>query len=340
MSVSVFIPSHITGFFSIKNDKNPLKKGSCGTGVLIDKGVTTQVKSTNNKNKKNNESTNNFINIFINGQKDTKNEKITLKTIQIIEKQLKLKIEEGIRIEHYIDVPIGAGFGTSASCALGTAIGISKYFNLNISKTQMEQIAHLAEISLGSGLGDILSQTSKGVVIREFPGAPGIGKTKEITKLNSYYKSPNTKENNIEDNIFEDLRVITKTFGEIDTSSIIQNPKHQSMINKIGLIMQKKIIDSPTIENFLDYSYEFAIKTNLMSKQLLNTINDLNNYSIKASMAMLGNTIFAITNKENLENIRNIESIENIKNVENNNTINNFYDFEIYKIHHHGRRIY
>jgi pantoate kinase len=320
MSVSIFIPSHITGFFSINNAKNPLKKGSCGAGLLLDKGVTTRIEYSSNDN--NNKET--YVNVIINGKKDVDNEKITLKTLKIMEKECGLKFKDNLTIYHDIEVPVGSGFGTSASCALGTAIGISKYLNIPISIEKAGQIAHLAEISLGSGLGDVLSQTGKGIVIREYPGAPGIGKIKSIKKSN-FYSIGEGKDH------FKDLLVLTKTIGEIDTSSIIQNPLQVKNINKIGLTMQKKILNDPTIENFMNCSYEFAKKTNLMSKEVLTIVETLRKSSIDSAMAMLGNTVFAITEKENLYHLEN----------ENNKKKNNLKisDFEIHKIDNKGIRI-
>ena len=46
MTVSLFIPSHITGFFSIENNPDPLKNGSCGAGFLLDRGVKTTIKNS------------------------------------------------------------------------------------------------------------------------------------------------------------------------------------------------------------------------------------------------------------------------------------------------------
>ncbi|WP_225370721.1 GHMP family kinase ATP-binding protein [Methanobrevibacter arboriphilus] len=197
-------------------------------------------------------------------KKDPKNELITLKTIEILKPHIiknsgKFELKDDLLINHEINVPVGSGFGTSASCSFGTAIGLSKIFNLNLSNNQAGQIAHLTEVELGSGLGDVLSQTSKGIMIRTSPGAPGIGKTNIIRDKNN----------------FSDVLILTKTFGEIDTSSIIEDPKMKKNINKFGLIMQERIINNPTIENFMDCSYEFAKKTGLMNKELLKIVNEL-----------------------------------------------------------------
>ena len=317
MKVSVFVPSHITGFFSIYNNENPLKKGSYGAGILIDKGVNTSIKTLEKQNIDLNDESNGdlnkkkSINITINGKKDNINEIITLKTIEILEKNLKLKdkkiFNQEIAIEHTINVPIRAGFGTSASCALGTAIGFSKLFNLSLSKIEAGQIAHLAELELKSGLGDVLSQTSKGIVIRKSPGAPGIGKTENITHLEKTDSNINKEKlSKNEKNDFSDIYVLSKTFGQIDTASIIQNPIKVKKINEIGLNMQKKIIANPTVQNFIGCSYKFAKKTDLMTDEISSIVEDLKKYTIGTSMGMLGNTVFALSKKENLNNINDI----------------------------------
>lgn len=268
MKVSVFVPSHITGFFTIANSDNPLKKGSCGAGLLLDKGVLTTVKSSEKDNK---------IDIKINGKKDLKHEFIAIKTLELIKKDF--KIEEGLKINQKIEVPQGSGFGTSASSALGVAIGFFKLFNINISLKSATHYAHRAEIELGSGLGDVIAETSKGIVIRKKPGSLGIGKVESIES-----------EKNL-----SNIYVITKTLGEIDTGSIIGNPSHQKKINEIGSDIQKKFINRPTVENFLKYSFEFAKKTSLINENILEIVNELNKCTLGASMAMLGNTAFALS---------------------------------------------
>ncbi|MCL2156954.1 MAG: pantoate kinase [Methanobrevibacter sp.] len=268
MKVSVFVPSHITGFFSIANDDNPAKKGSCGAGVLLDKGVLTTIKSSRKENK---------VEIKINGKKDIKNETISIKTLELIKKDF--KIEEGLKINQNIEVPVGSGFGTSASSALGVAIAFFKSANINISLESASQYAHRAEIELKSGLGDVIGQTSKGIVLRKKPGAPGFGEVESVKNENEL------------DNIY----VITKTLGKIDNDSILGNPTFQKRINGIGFDILKKFMINPNIENFLKYSLEFAKKTKLINEDVLEIVNEMNKHTLGASMAMLGNTAFAFS---------------------------------------------
>jgi pantoate kinase len=268
MECSIFVPSHITGFFQIQDHENPLKKGSRGAGVVMDKGVITRIKTSKNDHK---------INIKINGKIDSFNDSITRKTIELLQKKafLKYGFAKGFKIEHEIQVPIGCGFGTSAACALGTSLGLSRIFNLPLTYNQAAGVAHQAEVELGTGLGDLIAETSGGIVIRLKEGSPEFGKLDQI--------------------ITEPLFVIAKTIGEIDTSSIIQNPKHQNTINQTGQGMLNQLLKEPTPQKFMSLSYEFAEKTSLMNENLKELVDILNDETIGASMAMLGNTAFALS---------------------------------------------
>lgn len=264
MECSIFTPSHITGFFQIIDNINPLKKGSRGAGVVMDKGVLTTIKTSKIDNN---------IDIKINGKSDTFPDSITLKTIELLQKMFPFSV--GFKIEHEIQVPVGCGFGTSAACALGTVYGLSYLLNLPMTFNEVSQVAHQAEVELGTGLGDLIAETCGGIVLRLKEGAPGFGKTDKISS--------------------EPLFVISKTLGDIDTSSIIQDPYHQKKINETGEGMLKELLKKPTTEKFMQLSNDFANKTSLMSNEVKEMVNILNEETLGASMAMLGNTAFALS---------------------------------------------
>ena len=106
--ISVFVPSHITGFFSIFDNENPLLKGSLGAGVLLDKGVITEIdkieESDSNAPSKD-------LSIIINGKNDEYNEVIIRKTIDFMDNDFnKEEIQfnlDNIVINQTIQVPIG-----------------------------------------------------------------------------------------------------------------------------------------------------------------------------------------------------------------------------------------
>lgn len=267
--ISVFVPGHITGFFSIYPKTNKLAHGSLGCGVLLDKGVVTTLKASHNDG----------INIKINGKKDEYHETISDKTIEIINRNYNLEDYlsrlniNGIEINHEIEVPIGCGFGTSASTSLGLAMGLKEFLKLPISYTEAGKYAHLSEVSLNSGLGDVIAEMSKGIVLRIKPGAPGFGETTHIES---------------------DYSVVSKSLGKIDTSSIITNPDYQKRITTEGINAQKRYIENPSSENFIKCSYEFSKNTGLFNNEINDMINEFNEFCIGSSMAMIGNTVYGL----------------------------------------------
>jgi len=271
MKCSVFVPSHITGFFEIIDNDNPLIKGSRGAGVVMDKGVITKIRIVDG----------NGIEIKINGKKHPRNASITEKTLEIMKNNFNLE-DKKIKIEHEVQVPIGAGFGISAAFAIGTSLGISKILELPLTFNKAAQIAHLAEVEMKSGLGDVIGELSGGIPLRVKEGAPGVGITDKIVLKDS-----------------EELFVISKTFGEINTADIIEDPVHKRKINEMGRNLLQELIKDPKPEKFMELSRKFAENTGLMGSEVKETVEILESETIGASMAMLGNTAFAISENEN-----------------------------------------
>ena len=175
MTNSVFVPGHITGFFSIENHEVSLKNGSCGAGFLLSKGVKTTISPSDE------------LEIDVNqGNRTVIDEVLSI-----------LDVETNFRIAQDIQLPIGAGFGTSAASALSLSLALNEFLDLGYSDELCGQVAHMAEVNLGAGLGDVIAQTGKGLVLRTSPGAPGIGEIESFE---------------------HDVFIAYKTFGEIETS--------------------------------------------------------------------------------------------------------------------------
>ncbi|OED30425.1 pantoate kinase [Methanosphaera sp. WGK6] len=265
--IKVFVPAHITGFFEIIPNNNPYLKGSKGAGITLDDGVITHTKISDGTGN---------INIYTNNKKEVLNT-ISLKTIEIIKKKYNLNLSSyDITINHESKLPISAGFGTSAGFALGISFTLPVLLGINITYKQAGEIAHLAEISQSSGLGDVISEIYGGCVIRLKEGAPSYGVIDKIPITRPIY-------------------VITKTIGLLETSEIIENPLHQKRINKSGSILLKRILTNPHITNFIKLSRIFANDTQLINSELQEILEILDEESIGSSMAMLGNTAFALS---------------------------------------------
>ncbi|WP_407374532.1 pantoate kinase [Methanobrevibacter sp.] len=279
MSNSVFVPGHITGFFTIENHEIKLKNGSCGVGFLLTKGVKTTISDSEK------------LTVDVNQGGTT----VVDEVLSILETDANFKITQDIQL------PIGAGFGTSAASALSLTLALNEYLDLGYSLELCGQIAHMAEVNLGGGLGDVIAQTGKGLVLRTKPGAPGIGEIKSFK---------------------EDVYVAWKTFGEIKTADIIQNSELKRTITASGLKYLEMFESEPTMDNFLSFSNRFANDIGLMSDEVKEHVDYFNSSVniLGSSMAMLGNTVFAFAYDEDAFKNLNIEDLH-IDKLNNNGII-------------------
>ena len=276
MSNSVFVPGHITGFFTIEEHEISLKKGSCGAGFLLSQGVRTTIEPDDE------------LTVNVNQGDST----VVDEVLSIME------IDDDFKITQDIQLPIGAGFGTSAASALSLSLALNEFLDLNYPKELCGQIAHMAEVNLGGGLGDVIAQTGHGMVLRTGPGAPGVGEIKSFD---------------------QNVSVAWKTFGGIDTSSIIQNPSQKEVIYDVGLKYLEFFEEKPSLRNFLDFSCKFSEETGLMSDEVKELVDYFNSRDdiLGSSMAMLGNTVFAFAENESAFKNLDIEGlhIDKVNNV-------------------------
>jgi len=245
--------------------------GSLGVGFSIRDGVTTTVKVKPFQNEKSK------FQIKISGY-----ESDNLQVSKfVINEFMKLVPEENnfIDVHHKITVPVGYGLGCSGAVALSLALALDQALHTKLTKIKIGQIAHIAEISCKTGLGDVLASYHGGFEIRTKCGAPGIGHVEKIT----------TDYN----------QVIMICFSPISTKQFLD--EKLSSINGLGEKMVKKFIISKDPEQFQDMSVEFAKYIQVMTPKMDTVITDLQKNGIKCGVALFGETIFTLI-PEHLEN--------------------------------------
>jgi pantoate kinase len=153
-----FAPGHITGFFAAVQRDDALDTGSRGAGVVVDDGVTADVREAA-------ETT-----VYLDDEEVE---------FDAVERVLGMS-DVTARVEIQTDVPVGCGFGVSGAAALATGLAANEEFSLGHEDEQMAAAAHVADVLAGTGLGDVVPQLLGGVVTRVEPGAPEIGLFGEI----------------------------------------------------------------------------------------------------------------------------------------------------------------
>ena len=274
MRGAAFCPAHITGFFKADLESESLEsKGSLGAGFSIRDGVTTtvQVRKSDKKD----------FQLKITGYKPDN----TLVSEFVIKKFLDL-IDENyfVDVHHNISVPVGYGLGCSAAVALSLSLALDQALGIQLSKIEIGQIAHNAEISCKTGLGDVLAAFHGGFEIRTKSGAPGIG---SVEKIDTEYNS-----------------VIMICFAPISTPEFLRDKL--SSINGLGGKMVHKLLASKDTNEFQDMSLEFAKYIKVVTPKMQMVIDELQENDIKCGVALFGETIFVLSTSKLEDKVLNI----------------------------------
>jgi pantoate kinase len=280
-TAKAFSPAGISSFFEICDnapDGAPMtdfeRIGSRGGGFVIQKGVHTQAEVTAAKG--------NTIEIYINGQLAPEAE-----TTRTVAETLLAKTHKkyAITIGHRVEVPIGAGFGSSAAGALSTALALSNALGLELTYNQLGRIAHATEVKCKTGLGTVGPIMLGGCILTVEPGAPGIGVIDRIP-------------------LSTDYAVVTGVFGSTPTKQVLSSPEKKEIINRWGKKTLEEILAEPSLENFLVCCREFAEKAGFMTERLRQLVHLAEKAgAIGAAQNMVGEAVHALTREENAENI-------------------------------------
>jgi pantoate kinase len=178
---------------------------------------------------------------------------------------------EGARVLAKSEVPLAAGFGVSGALALGTALCANATFDRELSENELVTIAHGAEVQAGTGLGDVVGQARGGVPIRLEPGAPAEG---------------------VMDGIPARARVEYVTFGELSTADVLGGDTEA--LTQAGRGSLSALVAEPTLSRFMRASRRFAREAGLLTDRVAETVREVSDADGSASMAMLGETVFAL----------------------------------------------
>ncbi|KAB1186564.1 MULTISPECIES: pantoate kinase [Haloferax] len=246
---TAFVPGHITGFFSAHPDDDPAIAGSRGAGVTLSHGVTVTVEPAAETV------------VTLDG------ETITIDPVSGVLQ--KLGVTASVDAES--ELPLGSGFGVSGAVALGTALAANSAFSCGHSENELVTMAHEAEVTAGTGLGDVVAQARGGMPIRVEPGGPDHGRM---------------------DGIPARPHIEYVTFGGLSTADILGGDT--TTLTAAGETALDALVERPTVDRFLSESRRFARDANLLTDRVETAIEDVRDAGGNAAMAMLGETVFAV----------------------------------------------
>ncbi|PVX24300.1 MAG: hypothetical protein CW691_08080 [Candidatus Bathyarchaeum sp.] len=274
-----FSPAGITSFFEIC-DRTPDRKlltdperiGARGGGFSPENGVLTEVIVDEAKETQ--------AQVFINGLHCPEAE-TTLAVVEMLTK--KTSENYVITIKHDVNIPIGAGFGSSAAGALGAALGLNKVLGTNLTYNQLGKIAHAAEIKAKTGLGTVGPLLYGGCGLTIEPGAPGVSCVDRVP-------------------VSVDHRLVIGTFKPHLTKELLSSNEKREQINEWGRKTLKKILADASLENFMKCCKEYAIKTGFATEPVKNLM-DLSEKAgaVGAAQNMLGEAVHALVTVDHVD---------------------------------------
>ncbi len=275
-TATAWAPNHITGFFYSKMDSDPMQSSSLGAGVNLMRGTTTQVEA--------HPSSQNKVSVFINGERSDAE-----LTHWLVDKFFNeyVKNDYIIDIQHTIELPLSAGFGTSGSGALSLALALRKIFNIEISDEKCFQLAHIADVENKGGLGTVMAEIAGGLEIRVAFGGPGIGKVETIP-------------------LEEDHKVIVLYFGPYQTKEALSDKSLMDKVYTFGKTCVDTLLKDPSVERFLELSQWFMKKIEVATGQVSDIIKKMERNGFLCSMPLFGESVFSIQTTKAAQELRNI----------------------------------
>jgi pantoate kinase len=248
-TATAFVPGHVTGFFSAHRTGDPTTTGSRGGGLTLSDGVRVTVTPARTTR------------VDLDGRR-TEMPPVE-RVVDAFETTATVVVDS--------DLPVGSGFGVSGAAALGTALASNTVFEGDRSENDLVELAHVAEVESGTGLGDVVSQARGGIPIRVEPGAPGHG---------------------VLDGVPTSARVEYLTFGELSTAEVIEGDT--TRLSRAGERALSELRDRPTLPHLVRLSRRFAREAGLLVPEVETAIEAVSDAGGEAAMAMLGRSVFAL----------------------------------------------
>lgn len=153
-------PCHVTGIVLPETSaRDPRARGSRGAGLVLDVGVTAEAK-------------------LVPGARTSVRLEGPALVDLAISREVARRLARGlagrltVRLAH--DLPIGQGFGTSAAGATATALAVSALGGPR--RRHAIEVAHLADLFGGGGLGGVAAILGGGLEVRRVAGLPPAGR--------------------------------------------------------------------------------------------------------------------------------------------------------------------
>ncbi len=252
-----FAPGHVTGFFDPSLEaRDPRGRGSTGGGLVLGAGATAEATWTPE------------------GPSRVTVRSPAARRLPISEEVARrLAAPCGGRVEVRIvhELPIGQGFGASASGALATGLAVARATGQPTSRAV--EVAHLAELFGGGGLGGVAAILGGGVELRVRPGIPPFGRILHRLVRGSVF-----------------VGIVGRPIASPD---VLGDPRTLERIRSAAADISRGT-HAPTLAGLMDDAERFTDRLALGGARLNAEIQRLRGPGVRVAQAMFGRSFFAV----------------------------------------------
>lgn len=272
---AAFVPAHISGFFQPYEASDPERAGSRNCGPCLTLGVRTEVRVERAERTS--------VKITV----DSKHAPEATTTFAAVDQLLSTAgASFKVEVNHFCEVPVGAGYGASGAGTLGATLALSKAVRLRLPREKLLAAAHVAEVTNRTGRGDVGAQALGGLVVGAQPGAPPHGRWDQIPMP-------------------EDLKVVCATLAPLTTKELLRDEEFRRRSSELGGRAVEALAGQPTPERFISASRDFAEGLGLLDDELRGLIDVAEKAgAVGASQVMLGRAVFALASGEKVARVR------------------------------------
>lgn len=252
-----FAPGHVTGVFAPSTTAHdPRGRGSVGAGIVLELGVHA---------------------VAVHRPSGAHRFRLTsdrtgpLPISSDVGRRLAAALPGSVEVRLTHELPVGQGFGTSASGATATALALSRLGAA--ARREAVTTAHLADLFGGGGLGGVAAILGGGLEVRVRAGLPPRGDVRHFAFRR---------------------RVLVGVVGPpLPSPRILGDPRRLARIARASEGWEA-LVDDPSPERFFAFSETFTDRVGLAPPQLRAILKGLRRRRTYAAQAMFGATFLAL----------------------------------------------
>ncbi len=255
---SAFAPGHVTGIFVPDlRAPDPRGRGSRGAGLVLELGATATVEWRPSRRSR--------LNVRGEGG-------VLLPITEEAARHLVPRDSGAVTVRVRHDLPMGQGFGTSAAGTLAASLALAKAFSL--SPHRAVEVAHLADLLGGGGLGGVPAILGGGLEVRTVAGVPPWGRVAHFP--------------------VQRRLLVGVVGGPLPSPGLLGQSRFLRRVTAAAGDELRRWGPRPTLDAFFTASEHFTDRLGLAPYPLRRVLRGVRARGARAAQAMFGQSFFAL----------------------------------------------